>query len=152
MVTGLLVHFVGRVTVVQGCSMEPGIVTGERIIIDLLTYSFAIPRRGDVIVFRSPRNADNDYIKRVIGLPGDSVEIRQGQTYVNDKRLFEPYVTMRDLDDVPRTRIADDCVWVMGDNRSNSEDSRRWGQLPLSLVRGKARLVLWPPDRVAVMH
>lgn len=150
LVMALLIHFVGRVTVVQGGSMEPGIVTGERIIIDLLTYHFEAPQRGDVIVFRNPRNAAKDYIKRVVALPGESIEIREGRTYVNGKRLEEPYVTMRDDSDLPPTRIGDDCVWVMGDNRANSEDSRRWGPLPLELVRGKARLVLWPPDRVAV--
>lgn len=149
-VMALLLHFVGRVTVVQGGSMEPGIVTGERIIIDQVTYHFATPRRGDVVVFRNPRNAAKDYIKRVIGLPGERIEIREGQTYVNGKRLEELYVTLHDDTDLPATRIADNCVWVMGDNRANSEDSRRWGQLPLALVRGKARFVLWPPERVAV--
>lgn len=150
LVMALLINFVGRVTVVQGGSMEPGIVTGERIMIDLLTYHFATPRRGDVIVFRNPRNAAKDYIKRVVALPGEEIEIRGGQTYVNGKRLDEQYVTMHDDTDLPPTRVGEACVWVMGDNRANSEDSRRWGQLPLPLVRGKARLVLWPPGRLAV--
>lgn len=147
----LIIHFVGRVSIVQGGSMEPGIVTGERIIVNLLIYNFGIPKRGDVIVFRNPRDTSKDYIKRVIGLPGENVEIRQGVTYINGVKLNEPYVTLHDYSDMSETRIADGCIWVMGDNRANSEDSRRWGQLPLALVRGKASLVLWPPERVSVL-
>ncbi|NDD26811.1 MAG: signal peptidase I [Proteobacteria bacterium] len=149
--TVLLLHFVGRVSVVQGASMEPGIMTGERIVVDLVTYSFRAPRRGDVVVFRSPRNKSRDYIKRIVGLPGEEIEIREGQTRINGVSLAEPYVTLRDRDDTPRTLIAPTCVWVMGDNRTNSEDSRRWGQLPMSLIRGKASIVLWPPERMAVL-
>lgn len=146
----LIIHFVGRVSIVQGASMEPGIVTGERIIVNLLIYNFGLPRRGDVVVFRNPRDMTKDYIKRVIALPGEEVEIRQGVTYINGTRLDEPYVTLHEYSDTPRTRLASSCVWVMGDNRANSEDSRRWGQLPVTLIRGKASLVLWPPDRVSL--
>jgi signal peptidase I len=146
----LIIHFVGRVSIVQGGSMEPGIVTGERIIVNLLIYNFGLPKRGDVVVFKNPRDTSKDYIKRVIGLPGETVEIRQGATYVDGRKLDESYVTLHDYSDTPPVHIADSCVWVMGDNRANSEDSRRWGQLPLVLIRGKASLVLWPPERVAL--
>lgn len=147
----LLVHFVGRVTVVQGASMEPGIVTGERIIVNLLSYTLGAPRRGDVVVFRSPRDTSKDYIKRVIGLPQEEIEVRDGETFINGEKIEEPYVTMHDRTDVPRTRISRGCIWVMGDNRANSEDSRRWGQLPLTVVRGRAFLVMWPPERAALL-
>lgn len=145
----LIINFVGRVSVVQGGSMEPGIVTGERIVVNLLVYHFGMPKRGDVVVFKSPRDFSKDYIKRVIALPGEVIEIHQGVTSINGKKLDEPYVTLRDFTDIEPTRLADGCVWVMGDNRANSEDSRRWGQLPVQLIRGKASVVLWPPDRFA---
>ena len=146
-VTGVLLHYVVRVSLVQGASMMPGVVNGERIIVDLLAYRLSIPHRGDVIVFQDPCDRSKDYIKRVIALPGETIEIRDGVTYVDGKSLPEPYVTLRDDSDLPPTTLASNCIWVMGDNRSNSEDSRTWGPLPLSLVRGQAVLSLWPPSR-----
>jgi signal peptidase I len=149
-VTALIINFVGRVSIVQGGSMEPGIVTGERIIVNLLVYDFNRPRRGDIIIFRNPRDTSKDYIKRVIALAGETIEIKGGVTYINDHELPEPYVTLRDFTDLPICRIPPNCLWVMGDNRANSEDSRRWGALPLPLVRGKASVVFWPPERLTV--
>jgi signal peptidase I len=149
-VTTIIINFVGRMSIVQGGSMEPAIITGERIIVNLLIYDFAVPHRGDVIVFRNPRDESKDYIKRVVGLPGDTVEIRSGTTYLNGLPYPEPYVTLRDYTDLPPVQLAPKELFVMGDNRANSEDSRRWGPLPLRLVRGKASLVFWPPDRMSV--
>lgn len=147
----LILNFVGRVSIVQGGSMEPSIVTGERIIVNLLIYDFAIPQRGDVIVFRNPRDTTKDYIKRVVGLPGETVEIRGGVTFLDGKPFEESYVTLHDYADLPPVRLQEKELFVMGDNRANSEDSRRWGPLPTGLVRGKASLVFWPPERVSLL-
>lgn len=151
-VTIVIIVFVGRVSIVQGGSMEPSIVTGERILVNLLVYDFYQPRRSDVIVFRNPVDTTKDYIKRVIGLPGETVSIRDGETFINGRKLPEPYVTRRD----PHRDLAPVTLWnsqlyVMGDNRANSEDSRVWGPLPLRLVRGKASVVFWPPDRASLL-
>lgn len=150
-VTAVIILFVGRVSIVQGGSMEPSIVTGERILVNLLVYDFYTPRRGEVIVFRYPRDHSKDYIKRVIGLPGEEVEIRDGETLVNGKRLPEPYVTHRDHKNVRRIKLDAGELFVMGDNRANSEDSRSWGALPVALVRGKASFVFWPPERASFL-
>lgn len=150
-VTAVIILFVGRVSIVQGGSMEPSIVTGERIIVNLLVYNFNTPHRGDVIVFRNPRDEAKDYIKRVIGLPGETVSIKEGQTFINGKKLAEPYVTHKDYGDHKALTLGAGQLFVMGDNRSNSEDSRRWGALPLRLVRGKASLVFWPPEKVTLL-
>lgn len=150
--TAFIIVFVGRVSVVQGSSMEPSIVPGERILVNLLVYDFYQPQRNDVIVFRSPRDITKDYIKRVIAVPGDTLEIRMGETWLNGHAVAERYVTMCDYGDYPLVRLKPGEVFVMGDNRSNSEDSRRWGPLPLRLVRGKASVVFWPPGRAAVLR
>ncbi|MBM3462392.1 MAG: signal peptidase I [Armatimonadetes bacterium] len=149
-VTLVIILFVGRVSIVQGGSMEPSIVTGERILVNLLVYDFYQPRRGDVIVFKNPHDTSKDYIKRVIALPAETVEILDGATYVNGKKLDEPFVTHRDPGRAPvKITLKPDELFVMGDNRANSEDSRLWGPLPLRLVRGKASVVFWPPERAA---
>lgn len=150
-VTAAIILFVGRVSIVQGGSMEPSIVTGERILVNLLAYDFYNPRRGEVIVFRYPRDQSKDYIKRVIALPGEEIEIRNGKTLVNGRRVSEPYVTHWDLADKAPVKLGAGELWVMGDNRANSEDSRRWGPLPVRLVRGKASVVFWPPERAAFL-
>jgi len=150
-VTSVIILFVGRVSIVQGGSMEPSIVTGERILVNLLVYDFNAPRRGEVIVFRYPKDQTKDYIKRVIALPGEEIEIRDGKSLVNGRRLSEPYVTHWDFSDKEPVKLGAGELWVMGDNRANSEDSRRWGPLPVGLVRGKASVVFWPPDRAAFL-
>lgn len=150
-VTSVIILFVGRVSIVQGGSMEPSIVTGERILVNLLVYDFYSPTRGEVVVFRYPKDQTKDYIKRVIALPGEEIEIRDGRTLVNGRRLAEPYVTHWDLSDRDPVKLGAGELFVMGDNRANSEDSRRWGPLPVQLVRGKASVVFWPPERAALL-
>jgi signal peptidase I len=151
-VTLVIILFVGRVSIVQGGSMEPSIVTGERILVNLLVYDFYQPRRGDVIVFKNPRDTTKDYIKRVIALPSETIEIMDGVTYINGKQIDESFVTHRDLGRAPvKLTLRPDELFVMGDNRANSEDSRLWGALPLRLVRGKASVVFWPPERAAFL-
>ncbi len=135
-------------------SMESTIMTGSRMFGLRVTYWFSDPQRGDIIVFKYPDDPSQDFVKRVIGLPGDIVEIKQGVTYVNGEVLDEPYLneTPAKLDFGPYV-VPDDCYFVMGDNRNNSNDSRKWKNtyVPRSYVLGKAMFCYWPLNRIGVL-
>jgi signal peptidase I len=131
---------------IESHSMEPNFFEGQFILVNKLAYRLGEPVRGDVIVFHNPTNPAEDYIKRVIGLPGDAVEIRDQSIYINDQLLEEPFASNPIT---PGTAygpevVAPDHLFVMGDNRPNSSDSRRFGQLSEDLVVGKAWLRIWP--------
>ncbi len=136
---------------VDGSSMEPTLHTGELVIINKLAYQFGKPQRGDVIVFHYPRNPEKEYIKRVIGLPGDHVEIRDGQVYINGARLQEPYIAASPTYPGSWT-VSRDSLFVLGDNRNNSDDSHRWGFVPYDYVVGKAIFVYWPPEKWGIIE
>ncbi len=130
---------------VDGSSMEPTLHTGELVIVDKLSYRVGKPQRGDVIVFHYPRNPEKEYIKRVIGLPGDRVDIVDGQVYINGALLQESYIAA--FPTYPGNWTVDThSLFVLGDNRNNSDDSHRWGSVPLDYVIGKAIIVYWPPE------
>lgn len=129
---------------VDGSSMEPTLHSGEFVIVNKLTYKLGTPQIGDVIVFHFPRDPEQEYIKRVIGLPGDQVTIRGGNVYVNDQLLHESYIAAAPAYD-STWDVPDDALFVLGDNRNNSSDSHNWGTVPLSYVVGKAVIVYWPP-------
>jgi signal peptidase I len=129
---------------IDGSSMESALHDGEYVIINRLVYKLHPPERGDVIVFL--RDHRRDYIKRVIGLPGETVEIRQGQVFINGQPMAESY--LRELGAYsmqPRT-VGPGEYFVLGDNRNNSSDSHNWGTVPFSAIDGKAWLVYWPPQ------
>ncbi|HQJ51215.1 MAG TPA: signal peptidase I, partial [Anaerolineae bacterium] len=105
------------------------------------------PERGDVVVFKHPLD-ETDYIKRVIGLPGEVIEVRDGHALIDGLPLDEPYVTYFGGPSYPPTRIPEDCVFVMGDNRPNSRDSRHIGPVPIDTIRGHALFIYWPLQRV----
>lgn len=136
---------------VDGASMEPTLQSGEFVIVNKLAYLFGEPTTGDVIVFHFPRDPDQEYIKRIIGLPGDRVEIKNGEVYVNDQVLDEDYIAAspvyEDILDVPG-----DSLIVLGDNRNNSSDSHNWGPVPLDYVIGKATFVYWPPTEWGALN
>lgn len=136
---------------VDGPSMEPTLFTGERLLVDKISYRFHLPRRGDVVVFRNPGNPREDYIKRVVAVPGDRVEMRLGRLYVNDQPAPEPYVLRDGISTYGPELIPPGYIFVLGDNRANSRDSRFFGPVPISLVRGRAWLIFWPPARVHVL-
>ncbi len=137
---------------VEGYSMMPTLENGEFILVNRLTYKFASPQRGDIIVFHYPRNPADEYIKRVIGLPGDHIRVENGIVYVNERPLDEPYTAAP-----PRYKGAWDVpegeLFVLGDNRNNSSDSHSWGMVPLDYVVGKASFVYWPlPKAGSLSH
>ncbi len=129
---------------VDGASMEPTLVSGEYVIVSRLSYRFGTPQRGDIIVFHFPRDPKEEYIKRVIGLPGDVVEVKGGTVYVNGQPLDETYLKVK-TNYVGTWSVPAGQLFVLGDNRNNSSDSHDWGTVPMDYVVGKALLVYWPP-------
>ncbi len=129
---------------VDGESMEPTLLSGEYVIVNRLSYRFAAPKRGDIIVFHPPPDPSEEYVKRVIGLPGDEVEIKNNGVYINGQRLEESYIKVATTHD-NTWRVPAGQLFVLGDNRTNSSDSRDWGNVPMAYVVGKAILVYWPP-------
>ncbi len=144
----LIAAFFVRTPQVSGRSMEPQIDSGEYVLIDTLAYRFAVPARGDVVAFRhgdAEGSGASIYIKRIIGIPGDRIEIRRGVVSVNGKPLDESYVRFRDERTFPATLVPPNSVYVLGDNRADSEDSRIFGCVPESALIGKALAGIWPP-------
>jgi signal peptidase I len=137
---------------VYGSCMEPNLYTGERLLGNKLIYHIDGIHRGDIVVFRPPHRPDTPFIKRVIGLPGEVLEIRHSQVYINGRPLREPYLQLDWHDDRPAERIPASMLFVMGDNRDNSSDSRAWGDLPLGNVQAKAWLRYWPLSRMEILR
>jgi signal peptidase I len=137
---------------VYGSCMEPNLYTGERLLGNKLVYRLNGIHRGDIVVFRPPHRPDTPFIKRVIGLPGEILEIRDNQVYINGHALREPYLHLAWHDNRPAERVPGGEVFVMGDNRDNSSDSRSWGELPLENVQAKAWLRYWPLNRLEILR
>ena len=129
---------------VDGESMLPTLRSGEFVVVNRLAYRLGSPGHGDVIVFRFPRDPHQEYIKRVIGLPGDRVNVARGLVTINGQAMAEAYIAAP-----PGYQgewvVPDGAVFVLGDNRNNSSDSHNWGPVPLEDVIGKAVFVYWPP-------
>jgi signal peptidase I len=137
---------------VEGSSMEPTLHDGELVVVNRLAYRWSEPVRGDIVVFRFPLEPDRRFIKRIIGLPGETVVIRDGQVTVDGVTLLEPYIAA-----APRYsgswQVQPGQVFVLGDNRNNSSDSQTWGPVPVTQLIGKAFLVYWPlPDVGLIEH
>lgn len=144
----IVVAFFLRAPQVDGLSMEPRVHAGEFLLINTLAYRFGPIRRGDVIAFRHDAPNPETYIKRVVGLPGERVEIDAGVVRVDGKPLVEPYVEFRDGRSAPPVVVPPDAYYVLGDNRSDSDDSRDWGVLRRGDVVGRALVGIWPPRRL----
>ena len=149
-------------------SMEDTLLVGDHLLVNKFLYGTRIPftdkkilairepARGDIIVFKYPNNENVDYIKRVIGLPGDVVEVKDKKVYVNGKKLDEPYTVFKDKDIIPRklqprdnygpVTVPEDSLFMMGDNRDRSYDSRFWGFVRLEKIQGKAFIIYWSWD------
>jgi len=143
-------YFIFQPFFVQGVSMEPNFHNGDYLIVDELTYRFRAPQRGEVIVFRYPNNPSQRYIKRIVGLPGETVEIKEGEVVIiEDKereKLDESFYLKEDIETTGNIRVSlsDKEYFVLGDNRNFSSDSRRWGVLPRKYIVGKVYLRAWP--------
>ena len=145
-----IVIFVIQPVKVEGTSMQPHLTDQERIFVNRFIYRFTDIERGDIVVFWFPRDRSKSFIKRVLALPGDEVEIRYGAVFVNGVRLIEPYLepAFRDHDSLRRCRVPADHYFVLGDHRNSSNDSRNWGFVPRELIYGKAVFRYWPVSRV----
>jgi signal peptidase I len=131
--------------VVIGSSMRPNLQDGQRILVTKVSYIFHGPEWGDVVVFESPSSRQTDYIKRVIALPGDIVEIKMGVVYINGSPLDEPYIKAQPKYNIESQKIPDNNYFVLGDNRNNSNDSHNGWTVPREDIVGKAWLSIWPP-------
>jgi signal peptidase I len=137
-------------TPINGPSMQPGLQSEQGVIVNKLAYVFGAPHRGDVIVFHPPISPSEEYIKRIIAIPGDTIEITATTITVNGAQLNEPYVNPADTGPnengqvIPSTKLGPGEYWVMGDNRGNSIDSRAFGAVPRQNIIGKAEMVIWP--------
>ncbi len=147
----VLMHlFLAQSTIVYGQSMEPNYSTDQRLIIEKVSYHFRTPQRGDVVVLRDPNGGPIPLIKRVIALPGERVTVGQGRVYIDGLRLDEPYVTQA-TDGPSRSWVVPPLeVFVMGDNRGNSRDSRYFGAVPMDSILGHAVFRYWPLNELGL--
>jgi len=134
--------------------MQPNFPDGEFLLTDKISYRFHPPQRGEVVVFKAPVNENDDYIKRIIGLPGESVSVHDGYVFINGQRLEEPYLPPGIytagglfLANDKEVTVPENYFFVMGDNRPYSSDSRAWGFVPKENIVGKAWLIYWPPQK-----
>lgn len=149
-----IVTFVAQPVRVQGASMQPRIEDNERILVNKAIYRFQGVGRGDVVVFYYPRDPSVSYIKRVIALPGDRVEIQAGAVRVNGTVIDEPYLfpEFKDHYDMPETTVEPGHYFVMGDHRSSSMDSRSFGAVPEKYIYGKAAFCVWPIAKTGLVR
>jgi signal peptidase I len=137
-----------RTPQVDGLSMEPRVHAGEFVLINTLAYRFGPLQRGDVVAFKHETPTPETYIKRVVGLPGERVEIRSGTVTIDGRELREPYVLFPDRRSAPAVTVPAGAYYVLGDNRSDSDDSRNWGVVRAADLVGKALVGIWPPRRI----
>lgn len=143
--------FVAQPTLVRGYSMEPTLHQEERLLVEKVSYRFHAPQRGDIVVLKVAQEPI-PLVKRVIGLPGETVEIRQGKVYVNGQHLDEPYLRQTPYGNMPARPVPAGSIFVLGDNRNNSNDSRYFGVVPLDDVVGKAWLRYWPLEQIGLVR
>jgi len=150
----LIITFLYQPVRVEGTSMLPRLEDHDRLFINKFVYHIESIDRGDVVVFRYPRDTEKSYIKRVIALPGDRIWIDHGQVWLNGQPLHENYVPQeyRDSRSMAEMVVPEDCYFMMGDHRSISSDSREFGPVERSLVYGKAVFVYWPTKDMGVVH
>jgi signal peptidase I len=147
----IAVAFFVRTPQVSGFSMAPHIDSGEFVVINTAAYHIGAVHRGDIIAFEHDRPAPSVYLKRVVGLPGESVEIRRGAVYIDGALLPEPYVRYRDERSTAPVTVAPGSYYVLGDNRANSDDSRDWGLVPAGEIIGRAVIAIWPPAHLGAL-
>lgn len=145
----LIDSVVARVRV-ENISMEPTLYPGEFLLVNKITYRLGDIRRGDIVVFHFPNDPREDYIKRVIGLPGDTITVQDKEVLVNNSKLTEPYISAS-----PQYSgewiVPEDSIFVLGDNRNQSSDSHSWGFVPHANVVGKAEMIYWPFAKLKIL-
>lgn len=154
LVFGVVRPFIVEAFVIPSESMVPTLMVGDRVLANKFIYRFDDPDRGDVVVFESVEVGGQDLIKRVVGTPGDTVEVREGTLYVNGEPQNEPYVNQEGSGLSPPQEeftVPKDTVFVMGDNRANSRDSRFFGPVPEENLEGEAFVIFWPPTRLGAL-
>jgi len=151
LIAAFIMIFIARAYTVNGESMLPTLHHGERLLVDKISYRFTEPARGEIIVFKNPANQKEQFIKRVIGLPGDKILIDKGVVYINDQPVGEDYTLAPARIGFSAQVVPENTYFVLGDNRNNSEDSRfgRVGFLPRQLIVGRAVWRYWPLNRLA---
>lgn len=139
-------NFIVEPYLVDGPSMRPTLENQQRLIVNRFIYNLRAPERGEILIFKYPKDPSRDFIKRVIAVPGDTIEIKDGNVFVNDELQTEDYILSKCRGDYPKVTIPERHIFVMGDNRNNSEDSRfpDVGFVPFDLIKGKAMVVFWP--------
>ena len=153
-IAAVVIVFVCQPVKVEGTSMLPQLADEQRIFVSKVAYRFDRIERGDVIVFRFPEDPARSYIKRVIGLPGETVEVRDGEVRIDGRAYPEPYVPprYRDRGSHPPVVVEPGAYFVLGDHRSTSNDSRTWGTVARAFVTGKAVFAYWPPERFGAVR
>lgn len=147
LLAGLLRWGVWQPYLIPSPSMEPGLIPGDRMLVNRLAYRWWAPTRGDVVVFSFPKDVKRTFVKRVIAVEGEKVELRDNKVFVNGNSIQEPYVKPGDYPPFGPEVVPVGKVFVLGDNRRESEDSREWGLLPKSYLLGKAWLLYYPFQR-----
>ncbi len=152
-IIALLINlFLAQATRVYGQSMEPNLHTDERLIVEKVSYKLHPPQRDDIVVLKVRDEAKELLIKRVIGLPGETVEVRDGKVLINGEPLDEPYLARPTLGRYGPTVVPPEHVFVMGDNRNASNDSRAFGPVSYNHIIGKAWVSYWPPSEAGLIH
>jgi len=148
-ILAVLIFFLIQATlgsfIVVGISMEPSFHSEQRLLVSKVVYRLHEPERGDVIVFEPADSQQGDYIKRIVALPNDTVEIKKGAVYVNGSKLDEPYIKNPPSYTIKEQKIPGNSYFVLGDNRNNSNDSHNGWVVPRQRIVGKAWLLIWPP-------
>ncbi|MCC6442236.1 MAG: signal peptidase I [Armatimonadetes bacterium] len=147
--------FIVQAFYIPSGSMHPTLLEDDHILVNKFIYRFSEPKHGDVVVFKSPKEVSADekpFIKRLIGLPGDEIKVEEGKTYRNGKPLTEPYILEEPVYPFGPAKVPPGKLFVMGDNRNNSNDSHEWGMLDRDRVLGKAMLIFWPLSRMRIIR
>ncbi|AZR72352.1 signal peptidase I [Anoxybacter fermentans] len=148
----LLITFVVQAFYIPSGSMRPTLEVRDRILVNKFIYRFKDPERFDIIVFKYPVDPSRKFIKRVIGVGGDKIQIIKGQVYVNDRPLKEDYILTKGYSNYGPVIVPEGNYFVLGDNRNNSEDSRIWGFVPRENIIGQAFLIFWPLNRIRLLN
>jgi len=154
-VLALLIRtFLFEIILVDGDSMVPTLYDRERVFVNKIIYLMEEPKNGDVIIFKTPEDNRTNYVKRLIGLPGDRIKIENGVVYLNDQPLYEPYIAFPSINDFMEVTVPEDTFFALGDNRNDSKDSRdfRIGFIPMKNIVGKAVWRIWPFDKMSAIQ